>query len=123
MDPMLSLLVGPLCGAFQVIDKFGYLPEEDNFVEFSDEMYESFRRKCGMPDERMFYIQEDKPSAKNKQLEVVSLSEKTALIQAKSFIIHTFMSEIEKHPDWKDKDIIMAFKSSFPFLFPNTATK
>lgn len=56
MDSLLSLLVGPLGQSFQIFKEYGILPKDMNFVEFPDELYETYYKVKGMPSGRLFLL-------------------------------------------------------------------
>ena len=71
----------------------------------------------------MFYMKADGQPLDPQQLEVVSLSEKKALLQAKEFILYTLKKDIRKHTEWSEKDIINEFKSFYSILYPKNEKK
>ena len=42
MNPFLSLLVGPYGQAFALMDAYQFLPSQENFKEFTEEMYNAY---------------------------------------------------------------------------------
>lgn len=85
MNPFLSFLVGPYGAAFGVMDEYRFLPTVNNFMEFSDEMYEAFFIKEGkMPSERL-YRMNVKSHSNEKEILVVTKTEMEEFLKAKQF--------------------------------------
>lgn len=49
-------MVGPLGQSFRVFKEYGILPKVMNFIEFSDELYESYYKVMGMSSGRLFLL-------------------------------------------------------------------
>ena len=120
MNPFLSFLVGPYGQAFAIMDEYQFLPTENDFKEFSEEMYERFFAKHGMPSERLFQmIPPSLDASKSKDILVVKKSEIKEILSARAFV-DDFASNKKELENASDMDRLNAFKSFLPFVFPKS---
>ena len=117
MNPFLSLLVGPLGQAFALMDEYQFLPSRDNFTEFTEEMYNAYYNKMGMPAERLYQVLPGK-QYEGQEVLVVSKTEMEEMLKARKFIESTLSSN-PKMKDASDLEKLNYFKSQFTVLFPN----
>lgn len=116
MTPFLSYLVGPYGQAFAIMDEYQFLPSRENFTEFTEEMYNAYFNKMGMPEERLYQMHPGK-QYEGQEMLVVSKTEMVEMLKAREFIDSTLSS----HPEMKDAsdlEKLNYFKSQFKILFP-----
>jgi hypothetical protein len=105
MDSLLSLLVGPLGKSFRIFKEYGILPKDDNFIEFSEDLYENYYKLMGMPSGRLFLLipldfegkeKEEIDAMTNnyiienrKELPTVTEVEKREMLKAVEFVFKT----------------------------------
>lgn len=93
-----DLLFGLGGQALQSIFQLGFIPQEDDFLELTEELYRQFRLKEGECDEKIFMIAPTNPQnvveADSAELPIVTESQKNALIGAAAII--------EKYCEGKD---------------------
>jgi len=85
MNTFLSFLVGPLGAAFQLMDKYQFLPSSENFTEFPELMYEVYFIEHGMPAERM-YLMNTGCETEDKGSLIVSKTEMKEILRAREFL-------------------------------------
>lgn len=117
MNSIMSLLVGPLGEAFSVIDEYRFLPNPECFTEFTEEMYEAYFNKMGMPAERMYQMN---PGAhyKGTEILIVSKTEMGEMLKARRFIDDVIKEETSLEGA-SDEERLDYFKSIYSFLFPD----
>lgn len=118
MNPFLSFLVGPYGQAFALMDEYQFLPSRENFTEFTEEMYNAYFNKMGMPAERLYQVLPGK-QYEGQEVLVISKTEMEEVLKAREFI----ESSLSCNPEMKDAsdlDKLNYFKSQFSILFPNT---
>lgn len=116
MDQILSLLVGPYGKALALMDEYQFLPSQEHFTEFSEEMYEAYYNKKGMPEERLYHLRPGNSKDCN-DIFTVSKTEMEEILEASEFIKAT-MAESPEMEKASDSEKLADFKSQFPFLFP-----
>lgn len=118
MNQFLSFLVGPYGAAFGVMDEYHFLPTANNFMEFSDEMYEAFFIKEGkMPSERL-YRMNVKSHSNEKEILVVTKTEMEEFLKAKQFVDHVTL-KVDELKNASDSERLDYFKEVFSILFPD----
>lgn len=118
MNPFLSFLVGPYGQAFALMDEYQFLPSRENFTEFTEEMYNAYFNKMGMPAERLYQVLPGK-QYEGQEVLVISKTEMEEVLKAREFIESSLSSNPEMK-DASDLDKLNYFKSQFSILFPNT---
>lgn len=129
MDSVLSLLVGPLGRSFRIFKEYGILPKYMNFIEFSDELYESYYKAFGMPSGRLFLLipldftgkeQEEIDTIINqyviensKDLPTVTEVEKREMLKAVKFVYKT---TLDLPDNTSDQERIDTFLKIFPMF-------
>ena len=116
MNPYLSFLVGPYGQAFSLMDEYQFLPSRENFTEFTEEMYNVYFNKMGMPAERLYQMHPGE-QYKGHEILVISKTEVEEVLKARGFI-DTDLSSDPKMKDASDLEKLNYFKSQFDFLFP-----
>ncbi|MBO4434588.1 MAG: hypothetical protein J5769_03940 [Bacteroidales bacterium] len=116
MNPFLSFFVGPFGAAFSVMDEYLFLPSPENFTEFTEEMYEVYFIKNGMPGERMYQMHPG-TSSNPKEILTISKTEMSEMLRAREFV-DRMVSHNRKLKNASDLDKLHYFISKFPFLFP-----
>lgn len=117
MNPFLSFLVGPYGQAFALMDEYQFLPSQENFKEFTEEMYNAYFNKMGMPAERLYQMLPGK-QYEGKEVLVMSKTEMKEMLKAREFIESTLSSNPEMQ-EASDLEKLNYFKSQFTLLFPN----
>lgn len=117
MNPFMSLLVGPYGQSFALMDEYQFLPSRENFTEFTEEMYNTYFNKMGMPAERLYQIHPGK-QYEGQDILVISKTEMEEMLKAREFI-DSFLSGIPEMNDASDLEKLNYFKSRFTILFPN----
>jgi len=117
MTPFLSLLVGPYGQAFALMDEYQFLPTREDFKEFTEEMYNAYFNKMGMPAERLYQVLPGK-QGKGQKVLVVSKTEMEEVLKAREFI-ETTLSNNPEMKDATDLEKLNYFKSQFSILFRN----
>ena len=118
MNPFMSFLVGPYGQAFAIMDEYQFLPSRENFTEFTEEMYNAYFNKMGMPAERLYQMYPGKQYEGHEVL-TVSKTEMEEVLKAREFIDATISSNPELK-EASDLEKLNYFKSHFPILFPNS---
>ena len=116
MNPLLSFLVGPYGQAFGLMDEYQFLPTRENFTAFTEEMYNVYFSKMGMPAERLYQMHPGK-QYKGREILVISKTEMEEVLKARGFIDMVLSSDPEMK-DASDLEKLNYFKSEFDFLFP-----
>lgn len=57
-----ELLFGPLGPALQYIFAIGYIPNQDDFLELTEEQYVAYIKQCGETNERIFMFLPQNPN-------------------------------------------------------------
>ena len=100
------------------MDEYQFLPSKENFKELTEEMYNAYFNKMGMPAERLYQVLPGKQYEGHEVL-VVSKTEMKEMLKAREFIDSTLSS----NPEMKgasDSEKLNYFKSQFTILFPNS---
>ena len=97
-----------------VTDKY---PSQENFKEFTEEMYNAYFNKMGMPAERLYQMLPGK-QYEGKEVLVMSKTEMKEMLKAREFIESTLSSNPEMQ-EASDLEKLNYFKSQFTLLFPN----
>ena len=118
MNPFLSFLVGPYGQAFALMDEYQFLPSRENFKEFTEEMYNAYFNKMGMPAERLYQMLPGK-QYEGKEVLVMSKTEVEEMLKARESVESTLSSNQEMKGA-SDLEKLNYFKSQFAFLFPNS---
>ena len=121
MNPFLSFLVGPYGQAFALMDEYRFLPSRENFTEFTEDMYNAYFNKMGMPAERLYQMLPGKQYGGQEVL-VISKTEMEEMLKAREFIESTLSSN-PKMKGASDLEKLNYFKSQFTILFPNHKTQ
>lgn len=121
MNPFASFFFGPYGHAFSVMDEYQFLPSPENFTEFSEEMYEVYFCKMGMPAERMYQL---KPGShyNEKEILTVSKTEMRELVKARAFVDKVTL-DVPELEGASDLDRLNYFKAKFDFLFTDKNTE
>ena len=117
MNPFLSFLVGPYGQAFALMDEYQFLPSRENFTEFTEDMYNAYFNKMGMPAERLYQMHPGK-QYEGQEVLVISKTEMEEMLKARKFIESTLSSN-PKMKDASDVEKLNYFKSQFTVFFPN----
>lgn len=121
MNTFLSFLVGPLGTAFQLMDKYQFLPSRENFTEFPELMYEVYFIEHGMPAERM-YLMNTGCETEDKGSLIVSKTEMKEILRAREFLDSMVLKD-EKMKNATDIEKLNYFKSQFYVMFPSERAK
>ena len=100
------------------MDEYQFLPSRENFTEFTEEMYNAYFNKMGMPAERLYQVLPGK-QYEGQEVLVISKTEMEEVLKAREFIESSLSSNPEMK-DASDLDKLNYFKSQFSILFPNT---
>lgn len=103
------------------MDEYQFLPSRENFTEFTEEMYNAYFNKMGMPAERLYQMNPGKQYEGHEVL-VISKTEMEEMIRAREFIELTLSSNQEMR-DASDLEKLNYFKSRFSILFPEQTRK
>lgn len=88
-------------------------------MEFTEEMYDAYYSKMGMPAERLYQMRPGNNQVEGSEILSISKTEMEEMLKAREFIEKT----IAKNPENKnasDLDKLRYFKSLYPFLFTNS---
>ena len=99
------------------MDEYQFLPSQENFKEFTEEMYNAYFNKMGMPAERLYQMLPGK-QYEGKEVLVMSKTEMKEMLKAREFIESTLSSNPEMQ-EASDLEKLNYFKSQFTLLFPN----
>jgi len=97
--------------------EYKFIPTRECFTEFTEEMYEAYYNKMGMPAERMFRMNPGL-QYKSKEVLTVSKTEMNEILKAKRFV-DDVTSKDPSLEGASDEERLNAFMSQFSFLFPN----
>ena len=121
MNIFTSFLVGPFGEAFSIMAEYRFLPKPENFKEFTEEMYEAYYNKMGMPAERMFQMNPGQ-YYKGSEILTVSKTEMEEILKAKLFIDNATLNN-QSLKGASDEERLSYFMSQFTFLFPDQKTE
>lgn len=98
--------------AIMIIFKLGFIPEEDDFREFSESEYEKYRVDIGEPEGNMFRFREEKVEV-DKEVYAFSEMEKDKMLEAAEFMKHL----AKEHPCNTDDETLKYLASVMPYPF------
>ena len=101
--------------------EYRFLPKPENFKEFTEEMYEAYYNKMGMPAERMFQMNPGQ-YYKGSEILTVSKTEMEEILKAKLFIDNATLNN-QSLKGASDEERLSYFMSQFTFLFPDQKTE
>lgn len=117
MNPFVSFILGPYGKAFAMMAEYQFLPTPESFTEFTEEMYEAYYNKMGMPAERMYQMNPG-PHYKGFEILTVSKTEMKEILRAKLFVDMVTLND-QSLKGSSDAERLKYFMSQFTFLFPD----
>lgn len=98
--------------AIKIIFKIGFIPEEDDFREFSESEYEKYRAEVGEAEGKMFRFREGKME-ESKEVFAFSEMEKNKMMEAAELMKHL----AKEHPCETNDETLKYLASVMPYPF------